>query len=496
MNLTLDSVTALTSIKEKVTKKNKVVFVSGNFNIVHPGHLRLLRFATECGDFLVVGIHEDKISKETFIAEKLRLENFESISWPDFTFILRDPPEIFIKQLQPDVVVKGKEHEHQFNPEQEVVKQYGGKLLFGSGDISFSSLDLLQREFIEFNRSTIVKPDDFPQRHGFTLENLIATIAEFKTLKVCVLGDTIIDEYITCEPLGMSQEDPTIVVTPVLEQRFIGGAGIVASHAAGLGAEVKFFSIVGKDKTAMFAKEQLESNGVQVYLYEDDSRPTTLKQRFQAHSKTLLRVSHLRQHAISKDIQTKILSDFKSVLDNVQVVIFSDFNYGCLPQNLVDEIITQCTQKNIMMVADSQCSSQVGDVSRFKGMTLVTPTEREARLSVRDFESGLVVLAEALHCQAQSKHIIMTLDSEGLLVHANVSTTNQWHTDRLPAFNSAPKDLAGAGDSLLITAAMSLALGYNIWQAAYLGSIAAACQVGRLGNIPLTPNDLIKEIEI
>jgi len=274
MNLTLDSVTALTSIKEKVTKKNKVVFVSGNFNIVHPGHLRLLRFATECGDFLVVGIHEDKISKETFIAEKLRLENFESISWPDFTFILRDPPEIFIKQLQPDVVVKGKEHEHQFNPEQEVVKQYGGKLLFGSGDISFSSLDLLQREFIEFNRSTIVKPDDFPQRHGFTLENLIATIAEFKTLKVCVLGDTIIDEYITCEPLGMSQEDPTIVVTPVLEQRFIGGAGIVASHAAGLGAEVKFFSIVGKDKTAMFAKEQLESNGVQVYLYEDDSRPT------------------------------------------------------------------------------------------------------------------------------------------------------------------------------------------------------------------------------
>jgi len=415
MNLHSDSVAALQTIKEKIAgnrNKKKIVFISGNFNIVHPGHLRLLRFATECGDFVVIGVYADSLKRGVLVTEKLRLENFESISWSDFTFILREPPEIFIKQLQPDIVVKGKEHEYQFNPELEVVKQYGGKLLFGSGDISFSSLDLLQREFIEFNRSTIVKPNDFPQRHGFMLENLITTVAEFKTLKVCVLGDTIIDEYITCEPLGMSQEDPTIVVTPVLEQKFIGGAGIVASHAAGLGAEVKFFSIVGEDKTAMFAKEQLESNGVQVYLYED-----------------------------------------------------------------------------------SQCSSQVGDVSRFKGMTLVTPTEREARLSVRDFESGLVVLAEALHCQAQSKHVIMTLDSEGLLIHANVSTTKQWHTDRLPAFNSAPKDLAGAGDSLLITAAMSLALGYDIWQTAYLGSIAAACQVGRLGNIPLTPDDLIKEIE-
>jgi len=495
MNHTPDSVTALTSIKERATGKKKTVFVSGNFNIVHPGHLRLLRFAAECGDFLVVGVHGDNICTAAFVSEKLRLENFESISWPDFTFILREPPEIFIEQLQPEVVVKGKEHEHQINPEQEVVNRYGGKLLFGSGDISFSSLDLLQREFLEFNRSTLVKPDDFPQRHGFTMANLAATVAEFKTLNVCVLGDTIIDEYITCDPLGMSQEDPTIVVTPVLEQKFIGGAGIVASHAAGLGAEVKFLSIVGKDKTAKFAKQQLESNGVQVYLYEDDSRPTTLKQRFQAHSKTLLRVSHLRQHAISKDIQTKILTDFKSVVDDIQVVIFSDFNYGCLPQNLVDEIIAACAQKNIMMVADSQCSSQVGDVSRFKGMTLVTPTEREARLSVRDFESGLVVLAEALRCQAQSKHVIVTLDSEGLLIHANVSATNQWHTDRLPAFNSAPKDLAGAGDSLLITAAMSLALGRDIWQTAYLGSIAAACQVGRLGNIPLTPDDLIKEID-
>ena len=52
-----------------------------------------------------------------------------------------------------------------------------------------------------------------------------------------IIGDLIIDEYINCDPLGMSQEDPTLVVTPVESKKFIGGAGIVASHAASLGAK-------------------------------------------------------------------------------------------------------------------------------------------------------------------------------------------------------------------------------------------------------------------
>ncbi len=61
--------------------------------------------------------------------------------------------------------------------------------------------------------------------------------------------------------------------------------------------------------------------------------------------------------------------------------------------------------------------------------------------------------------------------------------------------NTAPKDVAGAGDSLLTCTAMALAVGANIWQSLYLGSLAAACQVGRLGNIPLTPEELRAEIE-
>jgi rfaE bifunctional protein kinase chain/domain len=494
-NLHSDSIKVLSSIKKKSTKYKKIVFVSGNFNIVHPGHLRLLRFASECGDYLVVGVYDDATGNAV-LPEKLRLESVNSTTWVDTAFILRDAPEKFIEHLKPAIVVKGKEHENKYVPELEAVKSYGGKLLFSSGDLTFSSISLLHNEFKRLNPTNIIQPNDFFYRHGITAADLQSTLQKFGQLNIVVIGDMIVDEYVTCDPVGMSQEDPTIVVTPLLNQKFVGGAGIVAAHAQGLGSAVNLFSVVGKDKTTHYAREQLDIYGVISHFYEDESRPTIRKQRFRANGKTLLRVNHLRHHGINRDIQEKILKDLNKILKDMQLVIFSDFNYGCLPQSLVDEITRLCRDNNIPVVADSQSSSQVGDVSRFKRMALLTPTEREARLAMQDFNSGLVVLAENLRKKALAQNMIMTLGKEGILIHDEVSESNEWLTDRLPAMNTAPVDIMGAGDSLLTCASMALAVGCSIWQSAYLGSLAAACQVGRLGNTPLSAADLQREIDL
>ena len=173
-------------------------------------------------------------------------------------------------------------------------------------------------------------------------------------------------------------------------------------------------------------------------------------------------------------------------------MLFADFNYGCLPQAVVDGIVAAASRRGVMMAADSQASSQLSDISRYRGMRLITPTEREARLAMRDTDSGLVILAEALQ-RRRAENVVVTLGAEGLLLHA--LEAGAYHTDRLPAFNSAPKDVAGAGDSFFACAAMALCAGVDIWQSAYLGSLAAACQVARVGNIPLTVADLMAEIE-
>ena len=76
----------------------RIVFVSGNFNTLHPGHLRLLRFAAECGDFLVVGVNNND-AQGALVPEELRLDGVRIISFVDYAFILNAPLKVFIQQL-------------------------------------------------------------------------------------------------------------------------------------------------------------------------------------------------------------------------------------------------------------------------------------------------------------------------------------------------------------------------------------------------------------
>ena len=474
---------------------SNIAFVSGHFNVLHPGHLRLLQFAKKCANKLVVAVESDRIAgNAAHVPEQLRLEGVQCNTWVDEAFLMDELVTKVIARLRPDIVVKGKEHESRFNAELAVIEQYGGRLLFSSGETIFSSVDLIRKEFFDYDPRSISLPKEYMDRHSIEHERLRRLLKDFTKLNVCVVGDLIIDEYITCEPLGMSQEDPTIVVTPVDTKRFIGGAGIVAAHAAGLGASVQFVSVTGNDAARDFASEGLAAAGVNVRLLVDDTRPTTLKQRFRSKGKSLLRISHLHQGAISLSLQSQMLAAMEQAMSSADLLVFSDFNYGCLPQSLVEQIIHKAKSRSVILAADSQSSSQVGNIGRFREMNLLTPTEREARISTRNHEDGLVILAEHLRQQSAARNILLKLGEEGLLIHPGNCITEDCLTDRISAMNSAPKDVAGAGDSLLITSAMVLASGGNIWEAACLGSLAAAVQVSRVGNTPLLVKELLQEL--
>ena len=471
----------------------KKAFVFGDFNILHPGHLRLLKFAKESSDFLTVGIFSNQLSnKPLLLDENVRLESIKATSYVDEAFLLNEDVLEYIKRRKPDILVKGKEFENRYNPEEEIMKTYGGKILFSSGEIGFSSLNLLQKDF-EISFLNLSHDNNFIKRHKIDKTKLIDFINRFSDLNILVIGDTIIDEYITCDAIGMSQEDPTIVVTPISNKKFIGGAAIVASHAKTLGANVSYVSVLGDDENFEFTQNYLTSLGIDTYLLKDSTRPTTLKQRFRAQNKTLLRVNHLKQHNISKDLEEKILENFVDDLEDYDLIIFSDFSYGVLTKNIIENITLYAKKKSIVMVADSQSSSQIGDISKFKNMDIVTPTEREIRLSINDFESGLVVLSEKLHKKSKSKYIFTTLGSEGILIYN--STQNELLTDNIQALNTNAKDVSGAGDSLLTCSSMAKVVGANIWESAYLGSIAAAIQVSRVGNIPIKKEELLHELD-
>jgi rfaE bifunctional protein kinase chain/domain len=241
-------------------------------------------------------------------------------------------------------------------------------------------------------------------------------------------------------------------------------------------------------------RRRLNEYCVKPFVYDDDTRPTILKTRYRVGNKTLLRVNEVRSHDISESLQTSIADDLKSAIQCADVVLFSDFNYGMLPQTLVDEITAFATNKGVILGADSQTSSQVGDISRFKNMHLITPTEREIRVALKNDKDGLVVLAQKLTKEATCRNLMVTLAEEGILVH-NPINESYWENDRVKALAANLVDPAGAGDCLFAASAIAMAAGANIWEASFIGSVAAACQVSNIGNQPIDAKRFNRAIE-
>ena len=468
--------------------KEKIVFVSGKFNIVHPGHLRLLNFAKNCGDKLVVGLLADESDGVVvgFDDRKTAVESLEAVN--EVIVTTSEGLVDLLESLKPDVVVKGREYARQFNIEKETVKSYGGRLLFSGGDVTFSSRDLIKREILKQNLFELERESEFLTARNSSHGKLASVMQKFSNKKGLVIGDVILDEYIYCDPIGMSQEDPTIVVSPTEKKTFLGGAGIVAAHIVGLGAQADLITICGRDDAAEIIKRNLSKYGVGANCVIDDSRPSILTQRFKAEAKTLLRVSDLRSHDISDELINEILHIFVKKLPDLDFLVFSDFNYGALPQILVDKLIELCRHRQVPYFVDSQSSSQVGDVSRFKGAEIIFATEREARIAVNDQKSGLQVVANDLICSAKGNNLFLKLGSEGVLI---LSDNRKFETELIQAFNSNPKDVAGAGDAMLATAVLAICSGSSVWEAGYLSSIASAIQVSRAGNIPIQQGEII-----
>jgi len=467
----------------------KVVFVSGNFYALHPGHVRLLRFAAECGNHLVVGVHD--ITPGTgFPPPHERVEALKELGFVGQVVLLDRGLDAFLNDLKPDIIVKGKEFETRDNPEEPILRTYGGKLVFSSGESSYSARELLLRDAEQDSRPNLRMPPGYAARHACSAKHIQEIIDKFHGLKVVVVGDVIVDEYVNCTALGMSREDPTVVVSPQSTDRFIGGAGIVAAHARAMGANVQFISVCGCDEPASYARTQLQNLGVEVSFVEDESRPTTLKQRFRASGKTLLRVSHLRQHDIQKDLKAAFQAKALAALSEADLLIFSDFSYGALPQTVVDALAMAAKNSGALIAADSQSSSQLGDIARFKNASLLTPTEHEARLALRDQVGGVAQVGHRLLEVTNGSAAFITLGPEGILVVTHVEGGMD-ETDRLPAFNLNPVDVAGAGDSMLVAGAMTLAAGGTPWQAGFLGSIAAGIQTSRIGNVPIKAAEIV-----
>ena len=449
-----------------------------------------MNYAKNISDELIIGIYRDS---EGILSNSLefRINVIKNLNIADSIKVIDANELNLIMEIEPDFIIKGPEHQGKVGALQEKCQVFGGQIIFTSAN-NFENLSKLPTEtetLIDF----IKVPHTYRKRHSIDKNNLLKIIERFSKLNVCVIGDLIVDEYIDSHPIGMSQEDPTIVVSPQKKQLYLGGSGIVAAHINGLGANVDYFSIVGPDETGTDAADFIERYGFEYNLFVDGTRKTTLKQRIRAKNKTLLRMNTFTDHDLDDKISDKIYFQIKKKIKEYDLILLSDFNYGCLPSVFANRITALAKKNNIPVVADSQASSQISDISRFKNTSFVFPTEHEARLAMSDTQSNLVVLAENLSKKMNTDHLVITLGESGVLIYNGTSTIK---TDRIEALSAKVVDPAGAGDALMSVSALAMVSKASIWESLFLGSIMAAFQVSRVGNIPLRASQIKEALEI
>jgi rfaE bifunctional protein kinase chain/domain len=475
-----------------------VIMCHGVFDIVHPGHLRHLIYAKQKADILIASLTADahivKGNHRPYVPQALRAQNLAALEMVDYVIIDPHPTPIeHIRLLQPDYFAKGYEYLAEGIPprtqeEMRALEAFGGEIVFTPGDVVYSSSKLIE---LEAPKIAIEKLVSVMDSEGLRFVDLHKALKTLETVRVHVVGDTIVDGYSDCTLLGAAAKLPAFSVKLERTERYTGGAGIVARHLRSAGAQVAFSTVVGNDELKDFALEELKSSGVSCYPMIDRTRPTTYKERFMTAGQKLLQVDRVDNRPISDRVVRTLCDSLRTV--PADVVIMSDFRHGIFNHDSINHLVG-AIPSGTLRVADSQVSNRWGNILDFTDFDLLTPNEREARFALGDQDTTVRPMALRLYRQARCRNLILKLAERGTLTYLRAG-----HEVRdffaLESFVDHLVDPIGAGDALLAYASLALSTTGNIVVASILGSIAAAIACQRNGNLPVSPQEMAEKID-
>lgn len=481
-------------------RERQVIMCHGAFDVVHPGHVRHLAYAKTKADILVASITTDKyVDKGIYrphVPEQLRALNLAAFEMVDYVIIDNEAkPLKNIRRIQPDYFAKGFEYTASGLPpstqeEADIVIGYGGEMIFTPGDVLYSS-----SKFINLSRPKIRidKLLSLMDMEGLSFTDLRVVLTKLKSVRIHVVGDTIVDSYTRTNLIGGQTKTPTISVHYQNREDYIGGAGIVAQHLRAAGAEVTFSTVLGDDPLKEFVINGLNSSGIRSFPIIDSTRPTINKNVIIADNYRLLKIDTLDNRTISGHMLDQLIDTVKNT--PADAVVFSDFRHGIFNRSTVNKFI-DAIPPSAYRVADSQVATRWGNIIDFQNFDLITPNEREARFALADQDSTVVHLAGMLMERTQCGVLIMKLGERGIF--ANISKPSKCVSTyfSIDSFANTVVDSVGSGDALLAYATLSMLASGSEVIAGILGSMAAGCECELDGNIPIKPSDVMSKVDM
>ncbi len=480
-------------LKEIENLKNsgkKIILCHGVFDLVHPGHIIHFQEAKKMGDILVVSITSAKYVRKgpgrPYFNDELRMKFLAAIDCVDFVMLSEGyTVDDIIQALEPDLYVKGKEYAKaedditgMIDSETELVRKHGGDIAFTSGQV-FSSTKLINHALPALTNEVKEYMECFHKK--YSLADIKNYIDKMEGMKVLVVGDVIVDEYIYCLVQGMMSKDMGYSARYKYAERYMGGSLAVANHLASFSNNVTIMSVIGLEESIHSRILNELSDKMRLDLIYSPEFETIIKSRYVSLNEKREEVDKIfaiNNLPIPMRIDTETMDKFKQRLigkaAQYDAVILCDFGHGLIDQEVMD--ILQEQAKFLAVNCQTNSSNY--------GKNLITKYHRADVFALDQKELGL---AFTDYQNEESESLIRLgnyFGSKGWLTMGSLGAVSveNGNLEPCPAFTLKVKDTIGAGDAFFALASMAAATGAPIDIGTFLGNIAGALASNIVGN--------------
>ncbi len=303
-----------------------------------------------------------------------------------------------------------------------------------------------------------------------------------KKLNIAVIGDVMLDVYYWGRTERISPEAPVPVVNVTGEEMKPGGAANVSLNLKSLGAVPYSLGVIGNDMSGSYFIDIFKNSGMNTgNIIVDKIRPTTVKTRILALNQHVVRFDKESTEPVGKSIEKKLVSYFDSISDNLDAVIFQDYNKGVLTQNVIKNIMKISSDKKIFTAVDPK----IKNISNYKGASVFKPNLREAGEILKrkiqtesEIEKAGIDLMERL----ELKNLMITLSERGVAAfNSNAIMTI------IPARSAKIANVSGAGDTVISALVAFMCAGASFEAACTIANYAASIVVEDVNIIPVDP---------
>jgi D-beta-D-heptose 7-phosphate kinase/D-beta-D-heptose 1-phosphate adenosyltransferase len=306
--------------------------------------------------------------------------------------------------------------------------------------------------------------------------------------RVLVVGDLMLDRYISGTVDRISPEAPVPVVHVEEESSAVGGAGNVAANVAALGARCTVVGAAGRDAAGEILRHELEGVGVHTDgLVLTDDRPTTVKTRVLARRQQVVRFDHEVEDDLEDGLSRVVCDTVDELAEASDVLVMEDYNKGVLVPAVIETVIGAGDRRAIPSVVDPKRRNFFA----YRGVTVFKPNAKELADALGEFihpDEGDWM--ERTRARLECANLLLTLGERGMALQ-----TDNGGFLRVPTVAQGVYDVSGAGDTVTAVMSVALAAGATSAEAAILANHAAAIEVTKAGVATVSPREILTHLD-